>query len=456
MMAEGAASAIKKTVLVVDDSADTREVLERQLVAAGYQVYLAVDVNAALDLLAEASIDLVITDHKMPGRSGMELVRHLAENQPVCDVLMITGYASVEGAVEAVKSGAQGYLAKPFTEQELLVAVDDALARQQQRRLAHGAGTSASDAAAQLGIVGHSPPMQRLFELIRRAAATPVTVLISGETGTGKELVARAIHYQSARHSAPFVAVNCGSVPEGLLERELFGHLKGAFTGATETRAGFFETADGGTLFLDEISETSAAMQVRLLRVLQEREVCLVGDTRPRRIDVRVVAASNKPLADLVSRERFREDLYYRLAILPIDVPPLRDRGDDVLLLLQYFVDKFTTEFGLPPARLSDRALTALRSYDWPGNVRELENMVQRLLVMATDRKIDVADLPLECATRFPARVVAFSVSPRWRPCTLKRCSTRSMATRARRPGYSGSPARRYAKRLKSRSGTGS
>jgi DNA-binding NtrC family response regulator len=236
--------------------------------------------------------------------------------------------------------------------------------------------------------------MRELFATIEKASTTKATVLISGETGTGKELVARAIHYASDRAAAPFVPVNCGGIPEGLLERELFGHVKGAFTGATETRAGFFQTANGGTLFLDEISETSSAMQVKLLRVLQEHEVCLIGDTKPLRLDLRVVAATNKGLSSLAERDRFRQDLYYRLAVITIEVPPLRARNGDVGELVRHFAGKAELELDRPAPTFSSEALEALSAYDWPGNVRELENLVQRVCVMNDGGRVEVSDLP--------------------------------------------------------------
>jgi transcriptional regulator with PAS, ATPase and Fis domain len=236
--------------------------------------------------------------------------------------------------------------------------------------------------------------MRDVFDSIRRAATTSATVLISGESGTGKELVARAIHYIGPRASAPFVPINCGAIPEGLLESELFGHIKGAFTGASESRAGFFQTAEGGSIFLDEISETSASMQVKLLRVLQDKEVCMVGDTRPRKVDVRIVVATNKDLAALVKKGVFREDLYFRLSVLTIAIPPLYQRGDDILLLVRHFVAKFAGEAGRQIPHFTDSALTLMRRYDWPGNVRELENVMQRLVLMNDSDIIDAPDLP--------------------------------------------------------------
>jgi len=383
-------------LIVVDDNRDTLEVISRNLSAEGYGVQTAPGVEPALELLDRDGADLVITDYKMPRITGLDLVRHVRANHPDTEIVMITGFASVEGAVKAVKAGAEEYLAKPFTDEELLAVVEAALTKLEQRRASAGSTEEdlEGDPMQAYGLVGRSAAMQALYRAMRKAAATPVTALITGETGTGKELVARAIHYSSPRATAPFVPVNCGGIPEGLLERELFGHLRGSFTGATETRAGFFQTANGGTLLLDEISETSPQMQVKLLRVIQEKEVCMIGDTRPFPLDVRIVAATNKSLLELVRRDAFREDLYYRLAVLLIDVPPLRDRGEDVLRLGRYFAEKFARQVDREPPQLSEEAAAALQAYDWPGNVRELENLVQRVLVMHEGPVVELSDLP--------------------------------------------------------------
>lgn len=379
-------------ILVVDDAPDTLEVLRRNLSSAGFQVYIASSVPEAIKVLESTAIDLVITDLKMPKVSGLDLIRHVRENLKDTEVMMITGYASIEGAVEAVRTGAEDYLAKPFTDEELFSAVERSLEKLRMRRA--GKSHPVAERPLSHGLIADSQSMQIVFESIRRAATTAATVLISGESGTGKELVARAIHYFGPRAAAPFVPINCGAIPEGLLESELFGHIKGAFTGASESRAGFFQTAEGGTIFLDEISETSASMQVKLLRVLQDKEVCMVGDTRPRKVDVRIVVATNKDLAVLVKKDAFREDLYFRLSVLNIAIPPLRERGDDILLLARHFGAKFAHEVGRSVPQFTDAALTLLRRYDWPGNVRELENVIQRLALMNDNDIIDAPDLP--------------------------------------------------------------
>jgi two-component system response regulator HydG len=391
-VAERVRSGEKEQILVVDDSPDTLEVLQRNLQLKGYRVFTALSVADAIRILEQTPLDLVITDLKMPQLSGLDLVRYVRENFKNTEIMMITGYPSIGGAVDAVKTGAEEYLAKPFADEELFSAVGRALNKLRIRRSAQ-TQTYRTPRAPQ-GLVGESPAIQKVFSAIAKVAPVSATVLITGESGTGKELVARAIHYSSPRASASFVPVNCAAIPEGLLESELFGYVKGAFTGATETRAGFFQTADGGTIFLDEISATSLSTQVKLLRVLQDKTICMVGSTRPRIVDIRILAATNKDLLGLVKRDIFREDLYFRLNVITIDIPPLRDRGDDVLLLIHHFASTFAKEMGKPGIRFSDHALQVLRNYHWPGNVRELENVIQRLVVMTEGDFIEVPDLP--------------------------------------------------------------
>jgi len=385
-------SPTKERILIVDDSVTTLEVLQRNLAAEGYQVFTAPGVAEAVEILEGTALDLVITDLKMPKVNGLDLVRHIRANFKDTEVMMITGYPSIEVAVDAIKTGAEEFLAKPFTDEELLSAVQGALDKLKLRRSGHM--TPGLVVPAHKGFIGDSEAMQAVSVAINKAAATSATVLITGESGTGKELAARAIHYGGARSSAPFVPVNCGGIPEALLESELFGHVKGAFTGADESRAGFFHAADGGTIFLDEVSDMSLAMQVKLLRVLQDKEVCMVGSNRARKVDVRILAATNRDLQGLVRKELFREDLFYRLNVITIFIPPLRKRSEDILLLARHFVTKFAAESGQSPPRFSDKALQSLRSYNWPGNVRELENVIQRLVVMTDGDAIDVPDLP--------------------------------------------------------------
>ena len=380
-------------ILVVDDAPDTVEVLRRNLSSRGYKVYTAPGVAEAMAILEATEPDLVITDYKMPKASGMELARHVQENRPQVKVVMVTGYASIKGAVEAVKGGVAEYLPKPFTDAELFDVVERVLEQRQLDPVDETDDDDGEDLAV-LGILGRSPAMRRVYRDVRKASSSRATVLVTGDSGTGKELVARAIHYRSAVATAPFVPVNCGAIPETLIESALFGHVKGSFTGAHESRAGFFRTADGGTIFLDEIGETSPSMQVKLLRVLQEGEICMVGSTKPQKVDVRIVAATNKDLLSLVRREQFREDLYYRINVITIGLPPLRKRAGDVLLLARHFARRFAEREGRAVPAFSEAAVQALMNYSWPGNVRELENVLHRLVVMADDETINAPDLP--------------------------------------------------------------
>ncbi len=385
------ASGARHTVLVVDDSEGTREVLRRNLESEGYAVHTAASVDEALRLLEATPIDLVVTDVKMPRVSGLDLVLHVRDTLTHTVVRVNTVHPKVDGAVAALTGGATDYLTKPFTDEELHGAVRRAIDRLEMRR-AHSAAHPPP--AARHGLLGESEAMKDIFAQIARASLTRAIVLVTGESGTGKELVARAIHYEGARASSPFVPVNCGAIPHELMESELFGHVRGAFTGASESRAGFFLTADGGTIFLDEIGETSQAMQVKLLRVLQDREVRMVGASRPQKVDVRIIAATNKDLAQLARSGAFREDLWFRINVIPIHLPPLRARGRDVVLLTRHFAEKYARELDCAVPRFSDTALDLLLRHSWPGNVRELENLVQRLVVMADTELIDAPDLP--------------------------------------------------------------
>ncbi len=382
----------RERILVVDDAPDTLELIERNLRANRFEVFTAPGVAEAIRILDSVQIDLVITDLKMPKVSGMDLVRHVRENLRDTQVMMITGYPTVEGAVTAMKTGSQEYLTKPFTDEELLSTVDRALDVQRARRDANGALDRPLSPFC--GLIGESKAMRNVYRAIGKAASSKATVLISGESGTGKELVARAIHYSGPWAAAAFVPVNCGGIPENLLESELFGYVRGAFTGANQSRAGFFQVADGGTIFLDEIGNTSVHMQAQLLRVLQDGEIQMVGSARPRHVDIRILAATNKNLETLVKNELFREDLFFRLNVITIGMPPLREREDDVLLLAAHFAKEFAEELGKTPPSLSDEVVHVLRSYHWPGNVRELQNLVQRLTVMSEGDVIEVPDLP--------------------------------------------------------------
>ncbi|MBT1705972.1 sigma-54-dependent transcriptional regulator [Chryseosolibacter indicus] len=381
--------AVSFKILVVDDSPETIELIKRNLESVGYEVFTSNNVQSALKLLQSLPINLVITDLKMPGENGMELVRHVTENYKGLGTLVITGFPSIQGAIESIKIGAEEYLVKPFTDEELFKSVERVLGKSFKNKK-----ESLKSIPQTFGIIGESEGMLKVFNTISKAKSTQATVLINGESGTGKELVARALHYGGQASAAPFVPVNCGGIPDSLLESELFGYVKGAFTGASETRAGFFQTADGGTIFLDEISNTSLTMQAKLLRVLQEKEFYMVGSKKPIKVNVRIVAASNVDLMQLVKKGLFREDLYYRLNIITIDLPPLRERENDIQILLDYFLSKYVKELGKQPMRFTPKAIKVLKEYAWPGNVRELQNVVHRLVIMADENTIDVPDLP--------------------------------------------------------------
>ena len=377
-------------LLIVDDNVNTLEVIKRNLTHEGYKVLISSSVQDAMAVLEKHDIDLVITDFKMPKASGLDMVKHVKENFKDIGIMMITGYPSIEGAVEAVKKGAEEYLVKPFTDSELSSCVQRVL----EKLVRHRTVRIKDSPAKTYGIIGESKEMHGVFGLIEKASATTANVLISGESGTGKELVARAIHYGGDRSAAPFVSVNCTAIPDSLLESELFGHVKGAFTGANDSRAGFFQIADGGTILLDEIGDASLNMQGKLLRVMQSKEIFMVGSSRVRKVDVRIVAATHKDLPVLIKKRHFREDLFYRLSVLDIAIPPLNQRGDDLLLLANHFIEKFSEEMNRPTPSFSDNALQALKNYAWPGNVRELENLMQKFAVMIEGDIIDVADLP--------------------------------------------------------------
>lgn len=377
-------------ILVVDDSKSTLEVIQRNLTSQGYDTYTSSNVHDAVRFLDESTIDLVITDYKMPKESGQSLIKYVRDNLTDVETMMITGYPDIEGAIQAIKDGAGEYLVKPFTDEELFSAVKRMIEKLKDRR----AVQSSEKPAKTYGIIGESAKMQHVFHRIEKAASTSATVLISGESGTGKELVARAIHYNSERRREPFVPVNCTAIPDTLLESELFGHTKGAFTGAKEKREGFFQIADGGTIFLDEIGDASLNMQSKLLRVLQDKEIRQVGSNRLQHVNTRVIAATHKNLMDLANKGAFREDLYYRLNVIDVLVPTLQERIDDVFLLINYFSNKFAKEMNVATPKFSDNALDALKNYSWPGNVRELENLIQRLVVIIDSDTIRISDLP--------------------------------------------------------------
>ncbi|MBI1735575.1 MAG: sigma-54-dependent Fis family transcriptional regulator [Candidatus Rokubacteria bacterium] len=386
------------TLLVADDDPGLRESLQRTLARAGHRVVLASDGRAALEQLQVGGVDLVLTDLKMPGLSGLELLRAAKEIAPDVDVILLTAFGTVEEAVSAMKDGAYDFLTKPFRGEQLLKLVTKALERRQliQQNRALQKQLDALRGKGQM--IGASPAFRRTMTLVEQVADSSANVLIQGESGTGKELVARQIHELSGRRNKPFVAVNCAALPETLLESELFGYEKGAFTGAAGRKEGRFELADGGTLFLDEVADLSLVTQPKILRVLQEGEFEHLGGTRTIRVDVRIVAATNADLVQRVRERRFREDLYYRLNVINVEVPPLRERRDDIRLLVQHFVRLYAAKNSRKLEGLTEEAMRRLEAYAWPGNVRELENVIERGVVLARNTLIDVADLPHEIA----------------------------------------------------------
>jgi two-component system NtrC family response regulator len=382
-------------VLVVDDEAPQLELVSGYLVRHGFDVQTVRDGAEALARLKVEPADVVLTDQKMPGLSGLDLLDAARRLNPETAVIVMTAYGTIEDAVASIKAGASDYLAKPLNLDELLHRLRQVHDRQRLLRENRELRQALQERHRVEGILGESGLMQEVLSLVRRVAASDATVLIQGESGTGKELIAKAIHYASRRAAGPLVRVNCAALPETLLESELFGHERGAFTGAVATRRGRFEVAHGGTLLLDEIGDLPAHLQVRLLRVLQEREIERVGASHPHAVDVRVLAATHRDLEDLVRQERFRDDLYYRLNVVTITVPPLRARRDDIPVLLDHFVRKFAQANGRVFRGMTKEAREALLRYDYPGNVRELENLVERAVVLTRDDVIGLADLPL-------------------------------------------------------------
>jgi two-component system response regulator PilR (NtrC family) len=382
------------SVLVVDDEQSMRELLGIMLRQVGYAVTLADGGEAAVQALKSDAFDLVITDLRMRKVDGLAVLRAAKEHSPRTVVLVVTAFASTETAVEAMKLGAYDYVTKPFKLDELRLTIANALERKRlqdenqelkrQLRREHGFE----------GFIGKSPRMLEVFETIRKTADSGSTVMITGESGTGKELVARAVHQESSRRNAPFVSVNCGAIPETLMESELFGHVKGAFTGAVASTEGLFAAADGGTLFLDEITEIPQSVQVKLLRATQEREIRRVGDTRDVKVDVRLIAASNRDLAKAVADGVLREDLYYRLNVIPIHMPPLRERIEDIPLLVAHFIARITHDVGKSVRGISPESLAILERYHWPGNIRELENIVERAIVLGSGEILAPESLP--------------------------------------------------------------
>jgi len=397
-------------ILIVEDESDVRDALQAQLLTEGYQVFEARSGSDALELVAQQSFDVVLTDVQMPGLNGIELLKRIAPMPSAPATIVMTGYGSVSMGIEAMKAGAHDFLEKPFGGDILLATVASAL---RMKRLRDENVELRRTVQGQFGLgklVSQSDVMKEVFRLIECVADSEGTVLLLGESGTGKELLAQTIHYNSSRRKGPLVPVNCGAIPESLLESELFGHEKGAFTGAVTTKVGRFELAEGGTIFLDEIGDLSPPLQVKILRVLQERTFERVGGTRTLKTDARVIAATNQDLEELVSTKRFREDLYYRLNVVPIIVPPLRQRSGDIPHLILHFIEQLNERRGATLTGCSEEALGLLSDYQWPGNVRELANLIERIAILKRSGQIEVSDLPEK--VRRPSVVPSLSTSP--------------------------------------------
>jgi DNA-binding NtrC family response regulator len=394
------------SILLVDDEEKILKALGRALRDARHAVIETSKPREAQRLLGERSFDVMLVDNVMPELSGLDLIRQYVATTPEgerAQVLMMTAHATVESAIEAMKLGALDYLQKPFEIDELLVVVDRALDHQRLRREYRYLRNERDEHFDHYGIIGSSRAMRDIMDRTARVADTKSTVLITGETGTGKELVARAIHHRSPQRDMPLIKVNCAAIPESLLESELFGHVRGAFTGATATKKGKFALADGGTIFLDEIGTMSPTLQSKLLRVLQEREFEPLGSERTEKVDVRVIAASNRDLRQMVAEGKFQEDLFYRLNVIPIELPPLRDRRDDIPPLVEHFVRKHAQRTGRRIERVEDGVLAALQQYDWPGNVRELENTIERAVVLSAGPAITARAISVLGVTAPPA-----------------------------------------------------
>ena len=387
-------------VLVVDDDSAVRDVLQEALMQEEYSVSTAQDGAAAIQAVKDSVVHIVITDFQLPDIDGIEIIDRLAKLDAKIIPIMMTGFGTIETAVRAMKSGAFDFITKPFDLEAVAVVVRKAAEFLRLRQENHLLRKAVRDQYRLEQLVGTSEPIQQVMEFVRKVADSDSTVMIQGESGTGKELVARMLHFNSLRKDRPLVPVNCGAIPENLLESELFGHEKGAFTGATHARMGRFELANGGTIFLDEIGEMSLPLQVKLLRVLQEREFERVGGNRTIHVDVRIVAATNQDLEMLVEEKRFRKDLFYRLNVIPIVIPPLRERRSDILLLIDHFLTRFNQTKHTEVSGLAPDALHLLTEYDWPGNIRELENMIERLVVLKKRGVLSIEDLPEKICRR--------------------------------------------------------
>ena len=387
---------IKPTLLVVDDELGARQSLE-VILEDDYRVLSAMNGREALKILQRETIDLVLLDVNMPNMDGLEVLEKIKEQDEEIDVIMVSALNLARKAVDAIKSGAYDYITKPYEPEDILSTVNRVISKQRLHRELDLLRREVEESRGFDEIVSQNKGMIEIFQLIKKVAYTSTNVLITGESGTGKELIARSVHRQGNRKNGPFVAINCAAIPSELMESEMFGHEKGAFTGAHTRTIGKFEHANGGTLFLDEISALRSDLQAKLLRVLQEREIERIGSNKPIRVDIRVIAATNTILEDAVSRGKFRQDLYFRLNVVPIPIPPLRDRKEDIPLLINHFLNKFNTAFHKKIPGFAENAIDVLRRYHWPGNIRELENLIERIVVLSTDDElIDLKSIPLE------------------------------------------------------------
>src|SRR5689334_2192586 len=403
----------REQILVVDDEEELRKAIVEILTLDGLDVDQAGSAEEAAEKLSQTAYDVLITDHNLPGKTGVELLEESLVRYPEIIGVVITGYGTIETAVSAMKKGAYNYLTKPFKLVELPIMVRKGLKERHLRFENQYLRKQLNEKYGFNNIIGTGRAMHRIFELVDTIAALNSTVLIQGETGTGKELIAKAIHFNSQRKDQKMVSINCGAIPENLLESELFGHVKGAFTGAVQTRIGRFEQANGGTIFLDEIGNMPISLQVKLLRVLQEREFERVGGSSTIKVDVRIIAATSANLDRMVADGTFREDLYYRLNVIPINLPPLRERREDIPLLVQAFVSQFCERHKLELKSVSPQVMKALMAYDWPGNVRQLENVVERMVALSGNRTgITATDLPDQIQTRGPMSAGPFIEIP--------------------------------------------
>lgn len=383
-------------ILVVDDEKGQREILKAILEAEGYQVVTASEGQGALEAVQSNRFDLVFTDLKMPGMDGHRLLKELLKEEPSASVVMVTAHGTIDSAVEAIREGAFDYLSKPLDREKLLIIAQKAIEKSRLLRENIRLKEQLEKQFRPEGIIGNDSKMRDIFRIIKKVSGSSATVLILGESGTGKELVAKALHYGSPRSSSPFMAINCAAIPESLLESELFGYEKGAFTGAYARSAGLFETADGGTIFLDEIGDMSILLQAKLLRVLQEKEIRRVGGSERVKVDVRIISATNKDLEAEIKKGRFREDLFYRLNVISFRLPALRDRRSDIPELVSFFIEKSNAAFGGSVKGITEEAMNMVMKYSWPGNVRQLESIIERAVLLNEGEVIGVESLPME------------------------------------------------------------